>query len=181
MTEKSSVTFDISWEPQMTRSRGCFLDSSSQLLALSYTPAGEDVVQVMGTSGPWSGASALGLLAQCQKQRGLSEEILSVLKRLVLFSRKSSSGPVAGDARYDSPVGRPCGPWWLHSAGPVGPRGRKHVEPLRSRGLLWFDAWSALFCRKGRFTNSHFKRAHPEMEPGHDCGGDRNILTNTLL
>lgn len=61
-------------------SRGVFLTPSSQPLAVSYTPAGEDVVQVMGQVTRGLGQAPSGCWHRPSEARGLSEEVLSVLK-----------------------------------------------------------------------------------------------------
>lgn len=106
-------------------------------------PPGEDVVQVMGKKVVHGqGQGALGLLGQnvasrVSEARGLSEEVLSVCPESgwFCFHRKSSSGPGAEDTRYDSPVGRPRGPWWLLIAGPGGQAGQEACRaPSRPPG-----------------------------------------------
>lgn len=59
-------------------------------------------------------------LPECQKQE-VSPSSVCPQSGWFCFYRKSSSGPAAEDARYDSPVGRPSGPWWPHSTVARGP------------------------------------------------------------
>lgn len=111
-------------------------------LAVFTAPAGEDVVQVTGRK--WSmakGKAPLGCwhrmwLPECQKQE-VSPSSVCPQSGWFCFYRKSSSGPAAEDARYDSPVGRPSGPWWPHSTVARGPASMLCSLETSGASVVW--------------------------------------------
>lgn len=90
MTPKKKVVLRLTshGNPRWTRSRDVSFDSLLPTASLSYTPAGEDVVQVMGTSAHGLGLRPWAAGRQCQKQEVCLKKFCLSSKRLVLFSQK---------------------------------------------------------------------------------------------
>ena len=140
--EKSSVTFDISWEPQMTRSRGCFLDSllptASSVLHTCWGRCGSSD----GNKWPMDWGKRPWAAGTVSEARGLSEEILSVLKaagfvftenHLQALLPRTLGTTHLWDVRV-APGGCTVQGQWARGAGSM-------LSPFEiPGGLLWFDA-----------------------------------------
>lgn len=135
-------------------SAGCFLcfPPAPQPLAVFSASAGEGVVQVMGTSGPWSRAvlKAAGFVFT-------ENPLQALLPRTLGTTHLWDVGVARGGCTAR-------GQWANGSGGMLGP----FETPGGFCGLMHAPLCSAA---TRRFTNSHVKCLHPEMGSGRECGG----------
>ena len=183
--EKSSVTFDISWELQMTpddQVSGVFswlpppncLLCPTHLLGKMWFKWWEQVAHGLGQA-------PLGCWHRVSEARGLSEEVLSVLKaagfvftenHLQALLPRTLGTTHLWDVRV-APGSCTVQGQWARGAGSM-------LSPFEiPGGLLWFDAWIALFCREGALHK--FTRYTPSPWNGTWAWLVGGILTNTLL
>lgn len=145
----------------MTRSLGggggCFLcfPPAPQPLAVFSASAGEGVVQVMGTSGPWSRAvlKAAGFVFT-------ENPLQALLPRTLGTTHLWDVGAARGGCTAR-------GQWANGSGSMLCP----FETPGGFCGLMHASLSSAA---TRRFTNPHVKCLHPEMGSGCECGGKKS-------
>lgn len=115
------------------------------------TPAGEDVVQVMGN---WPRGRHLGLPGQnvasrVLAARGLSEEVLPVLKVVgFVFTEKPLQALVLRTVGTTRPWDVQGAPGGRSAPGPWSRQSRERaVPPPTTPGLLWLDACEGPPCQ----------------------------------